>query len=139
MEKTEGLHGVLPNALDVEWIGNLSKFQLTELVLDFLIQEGDWLLYSNLNFLNNIILQPDDVALFADIWLAWPSATAMKPRMPLHYDEDEVKIWQYDWTVFDKNKVLDEVWYRSYVTPHPPIYTVDIIADKGVKVNVTQR
>jgi len=139
MDNTSGLHGDLPNALDVEWQGDLSKFGLTELVLDFLIQPGEWLIYSNLNYFNSILLQPDDIAQHADIWLAWPSKTAVKPPMPLHYKESEVKLWQYDWTVFDKNKVLDEAWYESYVKPGPPIYEVDIIADKGVKVNVTER
>ena len=59
--------------------------------------------------------------------------------MPLHYKESEVKLWQYDWTIFDKNKVLDEAWYESYITQEPPQYTVDIIADKEVKINVAQR
>ena len=139
MDNTSGLHGDLPNALDVEWQGSLTRFGMTALVLDFLIQPGDWLIYSNLNFFNNILLQPDDIAQHADLWLAWPSLYASKPRMPLRYKESEVKLWQYDWTDFDKNKVLDEAWYRSYVTPSPPIYTVDIIADKGVKINVTER
>ena len=137
MEKTEGLRGELPNALDVEWQGDLSKSDLTALVLDFLIQESDWLLYSNLNFLNNIILQPEDVAQHADIWLAWPSLFASKPRMPLHYKESEVKLWQYDWTDFDKNKVLDEAWYESYITPSPPSgRVVTLIVPAGDKVDV---
>jgi GH25 family lysozyme M1 (1,4-beta-N-acetylmuramidase) len=139
MEKTEGLHGALPNALDCEWQGDLSKAEYTALVLDFLIQEGDWLLYSNLNFLNNIILQPQDVAQHADIWLAWPSDYAMKPPKPLYYDMSEVKIWQYNWDTIDKNKVLDEAWYQSYVTQEPPEIIIDVIVPKGVKVNVSER
>ena len=135
MEKTEGLHGDLPNALDVEWQGPLSKMSYTTLVLDFLVQEGDWLIYSNLNFFNNILLQPDDIAQHADIWLAWPSLYASKPRMPLHYKESEVKLWQYDWTDFDKNKVLDEVWYRSYVTP-PVGRTITLIVPEGDTVDI---
>jgi GH25 family lysozyme M1 (1,4-beta-N-acetylmuramidase) len=138
MDNTSGLHGTLPNALDVEWQGSLSKFGLTELVLDFLIQPGEWLIYSNLNFFNNILLQPDDIADHADIWLAWPSATAMKPRMPLHYSASEVKLWQWDWTGgLDKNRVLDEAWYESYVKPEPPQHIVRVIAPKGVEVDVT--
>ena len=137
VEKTDGLHGVLPNALDVEWRGNLSKAQLTALVLDFLIQEGDWLLYSNLNFLNNILLQPDDISNYADIWLAWPVPTAMKPKYPIHYSTDEVKIWQYDWTVVDKNKVLDEAWYNKYAGEEPVQKAiVRVIAPPGVKIDV---
>jgi len=138
MDNTTGLHGKLPDALDVEWQGSLSKFGLTELVLDFLIQPGEWLIYSNLNFFNNILLQPDDIADHADLWLAWPSATAMKPRMPLHYSASEVKLWQWDWTAgLDKNRVLDEAWYRSYVTPEPPQHIVRVIAPKGVEIDVT--
>ncbi len=136
MDNTTGLHGELPNALDVEWQGDLSNFGLTELVLDFLIQPGEWLIYSNLNFFNNILLQPDDIAQHADIWLAWPSLYASKPRMPLHYAASEVKLWQYDWTDFDKNKVLDEAWYESYLTPEPPQHIVRVIAPKGVEVDV---
>ena len=108
-------------------------------MLDFLINPDPWQLYSNLNFLNNIILQPEDVAEHATIWLAWTSLYAIKPRMTLYYKESDVKLWQYDWTVFDKNKVLDEAWYESYVTQEPAKYTVDIIADKGVEVNVRER
>ena len=137
MDNTSGLHGELPNALDVEWQGPLSKMDYTALVLDFLIQPGDWLIYSNLNFFNNILLQPDDIAQHADLWLAWPSLYASKPRMPLHYKESEVKLWQYDWTDFDKNKVLDEAWYESYTTQESPVgRVITLIVPEGDTVNV---
>jgi len=139
MDNTTGLRGELPDALDAEWQGELSKADYTALVLDFLIQPTElMLLYSNLNFLNNIILQPDDVARYADIWLAWPSLYASKPKMPLHYKESEVKLWQYDWTDFDKNKVLDEAWYQSYVTQEPTDdpHTVIVIVEEGDIVDV---
>ena len=139
MDNTAGLHGELTDGLDAEWQGDLSKIEYTALVLDFLIQPTElMLLYSNLNFLDNIILQPDDVARYADIWLAWPSLYASKPRMPLHYKESEVKLWQYDWTDFDKNKVLDEAWYQSYVTQEPTDdpHTVIVIVPEGDRVDV---
>ena len=137
MDNTSGLHGELPNALDVEWQGSLSKMDYTALVLDFLIQPGDWLIYSNLNFFNNILLQPDDIAQHADLWLAWPSLYASKPRMPLHYKESEVKLWQHDWTDFDKNKVLDEAWYESYTTQEQPTgRVITLIVPEGDAVNV---
>jgi len=113
MDNTEGLRGdTLPNALDAEWQGPLSNHQYTNLVMDFLEQPGDWLLYANLYFLNSVIRYPEKVSRVADIWLSWPSATSY-PRMPLYYPKEEVKLWQYDWHDFDKNKVLDQRWYDA--------------------------
>ena len=136
LENTKGLHGQLPNALDVEWQAELNSIQLTALVLDFLQSaQLRWLLYSNLNFLNNIITRPDVIIEEADIWLAWPSGFT-PPKMPLHYAEEYVKIWQWDWSDnLDKNRVLDSAWYYSHVTPQ--IYAVvKVIVPPGITVDV---
>lgn len=137
-QNTVGLHGQLPNALDAEWQGPLTNLQYTGLVLDFLQSTIlRWLLYSNLNFLDNIIKRQDEIAEEADIWLAWPSGIT-PPRMPKHYDESLIKIWQWDWSDnLDKNRVLDPAWYYSHVTPQ--IYAVvDVIvkAPPGITVNL---
>ena len=149
MDQTQGLHGFLPDVLDAEWQAELDNNDYTELVLDFLTEcpfpvgdPGMWLLYANLNFLDNIINRPKDIARLADISLAWPS-TASKPQMPKHYLPEKVKIWQYDWSGgLDKNKVLDEAWYKSFIFPMPtpdPEIVVQVIAPKSVKIEVIQR
>ena len=134
--ETIGLHGQLPNGLDCEWQGTLTNLQYTALVLDFLDSAMlRWLLYSNLNFLDNIIKRQDEISENADLWLVWPSG--LSPcKMPRYYDDSEVKIWQWDWSDnLDKNRVLDEVWYYSHVPPE--IYaTVRVIAPPGITVDV---
>ena len=136
LKETKGLHGQMPNGLDAEWVGELTAYQYTVLVLDFLQSAIlRWLLYSNLNFLNNIILRPDVVAEEADIWLAWPSGFT-PPKMPLLYDESLVKIWQWDWSDnLDKNRVLDPAWYYSHVQPQT-YATVKVIVPPGITVDV---
>ena len=135
-ENTVGLHGQLPNALDVEWQAELTDTELSDLVVDFLQSAAlRWLLYSNLNFLNNIIEYPDLIAQEADIWLAWPSRW-FRCKMPTEYEKDLVKIWQWDWSGgLDKNRVLDEVWYYSHV---PPVTykVVRIISPPGVVFDI---
>lgn len=81
-----------------------------------------------------------------DLWVAnyktvYPWS---KPLMPAGWDNWQ--IWQHSSRGrvagiagnCDLNIAKDE-WYQSYITPEPPQYTVDIIADKEVKVNVRQR
>jgi len=139
-EETIGLHGQLPDALDCEWQELLTDLQYTALVLDFLESTAmRWLLYSNLNFLNNIIGRPVDIAMLADIWLAWPSGLRTC-KMPKHYAASLVKIWQWDWSGgLDKNRVLDTAWYYAHVQPQiyavvkvivPPGITVDVICEQ---------
>lgn len=142
MEKTQGLHSALPNALDVEWKGDLSNSKLTTWVLDFLDNMDDWLLYSNLNYLDNILQKPDEIAEHADLWLAWPS-TASQPRMPKKYDADKVKVWQWSWTEHipgivgdtDANMIIDEAWYRSHVGGNGESWA-KITVPHGVEVTV---
>ena len=135
-EKTIGLHGQLPNALDCEWQELLTNMQYTALVLDFLQSAIlDWLLYANLNFLDNIIKRQDEIAEMADIWLAWWSG--IEPcKMPKYYPASKVKVWQWDSSDgLDKNRVLDEVWYYSHVAPQ--IYaTIKVIVPPGITVDV---
>ena len=136
-ENTVGLHGQLPNALDAEWIGELTIKEYCTLLLDFLqsaIQR--WLLYANLNFLNYILHEiREQIKKEADIWLAWPSGIR-PPKMPTHYDESHVKIWQWDWSDnLDKNRVLDDAWYYAHVQPQ--IYAVvKITAPPGITFDI---
>lgn len=137
LENTKGLHGQLPNALDVEWQAELKTFQLCALVLDFLDSVIlRWLLYSNLHFLDCVLYNArKEIAEKADIWLSWPSGFT-PPRMPTHYPESAVKIWQWDWSDnLDKNRVLDAAWYYTHVQPQ--IYAVvKVIVPPGITVDV---
>jgi len=145
MENTVDLHGNLPDACDVEWQGNLTNSQLTKMVADFLScppHVALWLLYSNINFLDNIIGQSGTIALLADIWLGWPSETAVFPRMPKHYPQNKVKLWQKSWTqpvdgikdpTNDMNIVMDEAWYNSYHSEVPGPYVYQINVPDNVK------
>ena len=66
---------------------------------NFIIESGRkaWL-YTNLNFLDNILNQPARIMeVFEAIWLAWPVPTATSPRMPKKYPASFVKMWQKDW------------------------------------------
>jgi GH25 family lysozyme M1 (1,4-beta-N-acetylmuramidase) len=137
LEETKGLHGQLPNALDTEWQGDLTHLHLQALVMDFLSNTNlRWLLYSNLDFLDfRLYGIRKEIVEHADIWLAWPSG--FRPcKMPVHYPEESVKIWQWDWSdKLDKNRVLDEVWYYSHVPPQ--IYgTVKMIVSPGITVDI---
>ena len=136
-ENTIGLIGQLPNALDAEWIAELTLNQYGDLVVDFLESSVlRWLLYANLNFLNYVLYEIREVIKKeADIWLAWPSG--LTPcKMPTHYDEEYVKIWQWDWSDnLDKNRVLDPAWYYSHVPPQ--IYAVvKIISPPGIVFDI---
>ena len=83
-----------------------------------------------------------------DLWVAdytWYSNVLNRPRyMPAGWNDWQV--WQHSASgrvpgvqgEVDLNKAKGE-WYNKYVQVVPPQYTVDIIADKGIKVNVTQR
>ena len=137
LEETKGLHGQLPNGLDAEWIGELRLDQYCGLVLDFLQSAVlRWLLYANLNFLNYILYEiREQIKAEADIWLAWPSGIR-PPKMPTHYTEEHVKIWQWDWSDnLDKNRVLDSAWYYSHVPPQ--IYAVvKITAPPGITFDI---
>lgn len=136
LEETKGLHGQLPNSLDVEWQAELHNDQITDLVLDFLQSAVlRWLLYSNLNYLNNILVNPLMIYQEADIWLAWPSGL-LPCKMPADYPEEAVKIWQWDWSDnLDKNRVLDAAWYYTHVPPQ--IYAVvKVIVPPGITVDV---
>ncbi len=136
-ENTIGLHGQLPNALDAEWMAELTIKQYCTLVVDFLQSAIlRWLLYANLNFLNYILYEVrEQIKKEADIWLAWPSGIT-PPKMPRFYDESSVKIWQWDWSDnLDKNRVLDDAWYYAHVQPQ--IYAVvKIIAPPGITFDI---
>lgn len=57
-----------------------------------------WWLYANLDWLNNTLLEPKKIMdLVEGIILAWPAPTATRPRMPVHYPPELVKMWQYTW------------------------------------------
>ena len=79
-----------------------------------------------------------------DLWVAHYRPTWMKPYLPAGWDSWQV--WQHSSSGkvagvagnCDVN-VAKDAWYQSYVTQEPPQYTVDIIADKGVKINVRER
>lgn len=140
MENTDGLHGELQDSLDVEWKGELTNAKLTSMVLEFLVKPPvipKWLLYSNLNFLDNILTNPDEIADVADLWLAWPSETATYPRLPRHYPESILKLWQKSWTrkvdgikdpTNDEDVVIDEAWYGTGGISNP-IYQVSVPSD----------
>ena len=116
MDETQGYRSLAPNGLDVEWQGDLSRSQLVELTVDFLSNPGEWLTYSNLNFFDYILrFGAPEIAAHSDLWLSWPAAWAMKPRMPKYYLPSEVKLWQKDWNWHgvDLNIVMDETWWRE--------------------------
>ena len=66
-----------------------------------------------------------------------------KPYLPAGWDDWQV--WQHSSKGSvpgvdgncDLNVAKDE-WYNKYVEPEEPAYTVEVIAPRGVKVNVTQ-
>jgi GH25 family lysozyme M1 (1,4-beta-N-acetylmuramidase) len=91
------------DALDVEDAEIYSPSVLTKNVVDTL-DEGSqrtgrkWWLYSNLDFLNNRLINPFAIsALIAGIWLAWPCPSAITFPKPLHYTKDAIGIWQKSW------------------------------------------
>jgi hypothetical protein len=95
-------HGFL-DALDVEDAEKYSNSALTEHVVDTL-KEGaqktgrKWWLYTNLDFLNNRLLDHEEIgANIAGIWLAWPQPTASTFPKPKYYAKDAVGIWQKSW------------------------------------------
>ena len=143
MDSTVNLRSDVTNMLDGEWQGDLIRMEYTVLVLDFLTAAGNnfSILYSNLNFLNNIILQPDDIASHADIMLAWPVPSALEPRYPIHYPKSKVPLWQKSWTyrvpgmddpTIDMSVVLDDDWFQRTWKPSPTtIYPVSIEVPKS--------
>jgi len=94
------------DALDVEETEGIDHNTVTSRVIacgeNFILEAGRkaWL-YSNLNFLDNILLEPSRIlTLFAGIWLAWPVSNATAPRLPKHYPPEFTKLWQRSWTTY---------------------------------------
>jgi len=147
MDETEGYRSLSPNGLDVEWQEKLTNAQLGALVVDFLENYGEWLTYSNLNFLNNALkCVAPEIASYSDIWLAWPAPAAMKPIYPLYYAQAEVKLWQKSWNWYgvDMNVVLDEAWWteKFVMPPVPKVYqvTLDIPKDaESIEITLNRR
>ena len=81
-----------------------------------------------------------------DLWVAHYKTVYpwSNPMLPAGWDDYQV--WQHSSSGkvpgaqrnCDLNVAKDE-WYQRYETPPPTEYTVDIIADKGVKINVAYR
>ena len=79
-----------------------------------------------------------------DLWVAHYRPTWLRPYLPAGWGDWQV--WQHSSSGkvpgvsgnCDVNVAKDE-WYQSYVTPEEPTGTVDIIVDKGVRVNVRER
>ena len=95
-------------------------------------------LYSNLNFLDNVLNEPARIAtLIEGIWLAWPAPTANAPRMPKNYPSELVKLWQRSWWVkidgcdgvTDENVWLgtQAEWEKLTVMPPIPPPPTDVL------------
>lgn len=91
------------DVLDVEDQEHLSNSALTEHVINTLKEGADrtgrkWWLYTNLDFLNNRLLDPHNLAAnFVGIWLAWPSPQSSTFPKPRYYTKDAVCLWQKSW------------------------------------------
>jgi hypothetical protein len=151
------------DVLDVEDSEWFSNHELTQHVV-WCLQEGRerlgrkmWL-YSNLDFLNNRLIYPVQIAAeIAGIWLAYPSPSSSTFPKPAHYAKAAVGIWQKDWwhnaagvpdSTVDLNywqwsdDQWDEIVEGNAPTPPPtpvptPDIDIEVIVPEGVNVEVT--
>ena len=107
------------DVVDLEETEGLDNNTVTNRVIatgeNFILESGRkaWL-YSNLNFLDNVLNDPARIMeVYEAIWLAWPVPSATSPRMPKYYPASFVKMWQRSWTeeVDCVDGPSDESWF----------------------------
>lgn len=153
MRDHEPIKPVLPPWLDTEDTFGVSDTKLTnehvawleEAVKDY----DDPFTYSNYDFLNNKLQDPQAIREMSRIVFAYPAPTYSEipaNRYPRGYLKSDLKIWQKDWWAsipgikdhtVDGSVPLDELWFKQLLknaTGVPTIYEVDIFVPKGTDI-----